>query len=147
MAFAMFWPDAEIYVFPLPVPIKARTLVIFLAAMDLILGALGAADRIAHFAHLGGFAFGFLYLKGGALLRNETAPSVTPRHSKTKVLVHPTAMKDSAETKPPPAERRDRELHEEINRVLDKISATGMDSLTEEERQLLDKVSRELRRH
>ena len=33
VAFAMFWPDAELIVFPMPVPIKARTLVIGLVAL------------------------------------------------------------------------------------------------------------------
>ena len=36
VAFAIYWPDAEILVFPIPVPIKARTLVIALAIMDLV---------------------------------------------------------------------------------------------------------------
>src|SRR5256714_1861299 len=36
VAFAMFWPDAELIVFPIPVPIKARTLVIGLVALDVI---------------------------------------------------------------------------------------------------------------
>src|SRR5690606_3918149 len=35
VAFAMFWPEVEIFVFPIPVPIKARTLVIGLALFDL----------------------------------------------------------------------------------------------------------------
>ena len=38
VAFAMFWPDAELMVFPLPWPIRARTLVIVLLALDLVLG-------------------------------------------------------------------------------------------------------------
>jgi membrane associated rhomboid family serine protease len=36
VAFAMFWPDAELIVFPIPVPIKARTLVIGLVVLDVI---------------------------------------------------------------------------------------------------------------
>ncbi|MDQ3223491.1 MAG: rhomboid family intramembrane serine protease, partial [Gemmatimonadota bacterium] len=36
VAFAYFWPDAELIVFPIPVPIKARTLVLGLVALDVI---------------------------------------------------------------------------------------------------------------
>ena len=36
VAFAYFWPDAELIVFPIPVPIKARTLVIGLVVLDVI---------------------------------------------------------------------------------------------------------------
>jgi hypothetical protein len=37
--------------------------------------------------------------------------------------------------------------YDEIDRVLDKISETGLDSLTSDERRLLDEASRKLRKH
>lgn len=40
------------------------------------------------------------------------------------------------------AERRAREELDRVDQVLDKISAQGINSLTEEERALLDRVSR-----
>src|SRR3990172_9186646 len=67
LAFALNWPDAPILVFPLPVPIKVKWLVLGLAAMNLALAVLPARDGVAHLAHLGGFLFGFLYLRGAAL--------------------------------------------------------------------------------
>ena len=49
----MFWPDAELMVFPLPWPIRARTLVIALLVLDLALGLFNPGDGVAHIAHLG----------------------------------------------------------------------------------------------
>src|SRR5919108_6254522 len=62
LAFAMFWPDAELVIFPLPIPMRARTFVGVLIALDL-LGALYFSDGIAHIAHLGGVGFGYLYFR------------------------------------------------------------------------------------
>lgn len=49
-------------VFP-PIPMRARTFVIFYGIVELILGVTGTRSGVAHFAHLGGMAFGFLLLQ------------------------------------------------------------------------------------
>ena len=36
VAFAMFWPEAELLVFPIPIPLKARTFVLVLLALDFL---------------------------------------------------------------------------------------------------------------
>jgi hypothetical protein len=41
--------------------------------------------------------------------------------------------------------RRDEDLLDEVDRILDKISESGMAALTEEERRVLDEVSRRRR--
>ena len=46
----------------------------------------------------------------------------------------------------PPRPRADRDRLTDLDRVLDKISQTGIDSLTREERQILEQRSRELRK-
>src|SRR6266478_3241371 len=61
VAFAMLWPDAELFVFPLPTPIKARTFILVLIGLDIVLSQLTPGDGIAHLAHLGGAAFGYLF--------------------------------------------------------------------------------------
>src|SRR5579885_2882037 len=63
LAFAWAWPDQPIYVFSFPAPIPAKWLVTFAVAVSLVLALLPAADGVAHLAHLGGFAAGFVYLK------------------------------------------------------------------------------------
>jgi membrane associated rhomboid family serine protease len=59
--FAYLFPNTEFFIIPLPFPIKAKFMVIIYAAIDLFGGFHpGAADNIAHFAHLGGLVMGFI---------------------------------------------------------------------------------------
>lgn len=65
LAFGMLYPNAPLYMFFIPVPIKAKWMVIGMGAVEILIGlseAAGKADGIAHFAHLGGMIFGFLII-------------------------------------------------------------------------------------
>lgn len=62
LAFGMLFPNSEMYVFPLPFPIKAKFFVIGYALIELYSGFSASADGIAHFAHLGGMIFGFFLI-------------------------------------------------------------------------------------
>ena len=69
MAFGMMFPNQEIFIIPLPMPIKAKWLIIGYFVLELGMGIM-SNDGIAHFAHLGGMIFGFLLImywrkKGG----------------------------------------------------------------------------------
>src|SRR5215210_7809561 len=78
VAFAMFWPDAELIVFPIPVPIKARTLVIGLVVLDVISSRLWPHDGIAHLAHVGGALFGYIFFRVQSFSRRSpTQPART----------------------------------------------------------------------
>jgi membrane associated rhomboid family serine protease len=142
LAFVLEWPDAPIFVFPLPVPVKAKWLVIFFAAANLIPVVKQWNDGVAHLAHLGGFAAAFLYLRGGSLLTGARRRSL--RGPETAVLVHPSAVQTSRRAGPFGQRRRgaDAKALEEVDRVLDKISAGGLSSLTAEERRFLDEMSK-----
>ncbi len=60
-AFAYLFPDTKFFILPFPFPIKAKFMVAIYAAIDLFGGLHpGAADNIAHFAHLGGMVMGFI---------------------------------------------------------------------------------------
>lgn len=61
MAFGMLFPNQPMYIFPLPVPIKTKWVVIGYLVIEVYLGLTGN-DGIAHFAHLGGMVFGFLLI-------------------------------------------------------------------------------------
>ena len=61
MAFGMLFPNQEIYIFPLPMPIKAKWLIIGYFVIELGMGVM-SNDGVAHFAHLGGMIFGFLLI-------------------------------------------------------------------------------------
>jgi len=148
LAFAMHWPDAPIYVFPLPVPIRAKWLVVILATLDLALAVSGATDGVAHLAHLGGFVAGFLYLRAEAWFGDRPhAALVEDRRSLAPALAQPRPAERHDRSQPPADEPAVPSQASEINRLLDKISAGGIDSLTSEERRFLNDVSRELRRH
>ena len=146
LAFAMYWPDAPVYVFPIPMPIKAKWLVIFLATLSLVSAILGARDGVGHLAHLGGFLFGFLFLRGETLVRERTqeiqnrprlAHVVPPRQARAQ---YTDDVQLQGSTHGRPAERYDK-----LDRVLDKISERGLDSLTPNERRLLDDMSKQFR--
>ncbi len=61
LAFGMMFPNSPLFIFPLPVPIKAKYFVTGYAVLELVLGISGG-DGIAHFAHLGGMLFGFILI-------------------------------------------------------------------------------------
>jgi membrane associated rhomboid family serine protease len=61
IAFAVTFPDVELMLIFLPVPVKAKYFVPIYALLELFFGVAGFKwDNVAHFAHLGGALFGFL---------------------------------------------------------------------------------------
>ena len=62
LGFGMLFPNEKMFVFPIPVPIKAKFFVIGYAAIELLLGMSGTQDGVAHFAHLGGMLFGLVLI-------------------------------------------------------------------------------------
>lgn len=64
LAFAYLFPNTEIYLFPLPFPIKAKYLVAFSIATELYTGTHRTpGDNVAHYAHLGGALVGFIIIR------------------------------------------------------------------------------------
>ena len=63
LGFGMLFPNQPMFIFPLPMPIKAKYFVIGYALIELYSGlANSAGDNVAHFAHLGGMIFGFILI-------------------------------------------------------------------------------------
>ena len=60
VAFGMMYPNAELMLIFLPIPIKAKYFIPIIIAGDLFFGISGTATGIAHFAHIGGALFGFI---------------------------------------------------------------------------------------
>ncbi|HEX2605962.1 MAG TPA: rhomboid family intramembrane serine protease [Flavisolibacter sp.] len=60
VAFGYLFPNTEMYLMFIPIPIKAKWLVLFYVAYDLIYGFGNFGDNVAHFAHLGGALTGFI---------------------------------------------------------------------------------------
>jgi rhomboid-like protein len=64
IAFGMLFPNAELMMLFIPVPIKAKYLIPGYIVLELFLGVKQfSGDSVAHFAHLGGALFGFLLIK------------------------------------------------------------------------------------
>jgi membrane associated rhomboid family serine protease len=128
MAFARFWPRERLLIWGI-VPVEARWLVIIYAAID-IFGTRGIGrGGVANFAHLGGFAGALLYLlflerRQGARRFKQAA---TPKVAESALGNWRQVDRGSIH-----AVNR-----EEVDRILDKISASGLASLTPQERQFL----------
>jgi len=134
-------------VFPIPVPIKVKWLVAFLAAVDLALAISQAGDGVAHLAHLGGFLVGLAWLRAQGFFTRRPAGVVVATERAARVLVKPSAEQAQRERPGPPARPGNADAAQrEVDRVLDKISATGIGSLTPEERRFLDDMSRRMRK-
>jgi membrane associated rhomboid family serine protease len=64
IAFGMLFPNAELMIMFIPVPVKAKYVIPVYILIELSLGVgQFAGDSVAHFAHLGGALFGFLLIK------------------------------------------------------------------------------------
>ncbi|MFV2006339.1 MAG: rhomboid family intramembrane serine protease [Longimicrobiales bacterium] len=149
LAFAMTWPKAPIYIWGI-YPVQARWLVAFFFLLAFSSAFGGADGGIAYFAHLGGLVTGFIYLKSdwkaaGKLQRFANAAGTKVR----RLAIVPgedTLRSSASKARSADAEgTKEKATLDEVDQVLDKISAKGMSSLTDDERALLDEVSRRQR--
>jgi membrane associated rhomboid family serine protease len=63
LAFGMLFPNRKVLLLFPPIPMKARTFVTLYGVIELVLGITGSESGVAHFAHLGGLAGGFLLIQ------------------------------------------------------------------------------------
>ena len=64
LAFGMLFPNAQLMMIFLPIPIKAKYFVMIYGGLELYQGiSANPSDNVAHFAHLGGMLFGFIMIK------------------------------------------------------------------------------------
>ncbi|MEP6999185.1 MAG: rhomboid family intramembrane serine protease [bacterium] len=129
LAFARFWPRDQIFIWGI-IPIEARWLV-GISTLIALYGARAGGGGVAHFAHLGGFVGAFFYLI--FLERNHGAKRFKRQATAVAITVDATLGN---------WKKVDRgSIHsvnkDEVNRILDKISASGIGSLTPQERLFL----------
>ena len=165
MAYGLRWPEDRVYLFGF-IPTKSRWLVLWMIAINIAIG-LSPQTQIGWKAHLGGLAFGWLFLNAGSLGGNgmrrwvavipdepEGMPRAVPKarvttREKADGIDELIAERDAiaADTREIPSRAdKAREVADRLDRVLDKISTHGLGSLTREERELLDETSQKLRR-
>ncbi|HBZ69318.1 MAG TPA: hypothetical protein DEP35_06090, partial [Deltaproteobacteria bacterium] len=132
LGYAHYWPRDLVYVFFLPM--EARWLVVLMTVMSLF-GAWQGQGGIAHFAHLGGFAGGFLYVRWMELrspaVQFRTAAAPTPK----------TSTADLDRWRRVPLDTLHPVNREEYERVMAKVELAGVASLTPDERAFLDRFS------
>jgi membrane associated rhomboid family serine protease len=127
LAYAVLFPYNQIYVWGI-FPVRARTLVIVLAAIEFLSGISGG-DGIAHFAHLGGMAAGLLYMR-----TDHRAWRFWGRLREIfKGMPVRINLKEDDDEADADAEK--------INSILDKLSEKGYENLTETERRILENYS------
>lgn len=148
LAFGMIFPNERIFIFPLPVPIKAKWFVCGYVAIELFMAMSSSGDGVAHMAHLGGMLFGFLMIRywnkhpnssmnrsGGQEFFDKLKRNFEKHQSNENTRMHVES------SNPKEADReynvRKKLNQEEIDAILDKIRKSGYDSLTKEEKQKL----------
>lgn len=148
LAFAFAEPDATTLFLPVPLRMNVRTLIVLLAGTNLAL-VLWVKDGPGHLGYLGGLAAGYLLfrLQGLSARRQRKEPRSIARRP---VMTPMPVRQGGTITDVRPALARPEPLEEypadEVDRVLDKISAFGIDSLTADERRFLDEVSKRKRK-
>ena len=146
MLCAMYYPSLKLLVM-FVIPVELRWVVVMYVIYDLYpllreLGGAGILDQVAHAAHLGGLAYGFLYkhfdLRYSRLLAGWSWPR-WKRLVKTATRRNP----ENVRIYEPPEERvATPDLKVRVDEILAKISAQGEASLTEKEREILKEASR-----
>jgi|688.fasta_scaffold70678_5 membrane associated rhomboid family serine protease len=159
LAFGFTFPDRPIMMFPLFIPIPAKIFVLIYASIDLFSGLFSTSSGIAHFAHLGGAFFGYFLMKHGDDLHIFSAAdrlfnifSSKKSSSKRNIIQFPRPHANieiipDSQSKP---EKKSTGLYfegkeitsEEIDIILEKITAKGFSNLTDREKKMLYEVSK-----
>ncbi|MBI3766274.1 MAG: rhomboid family intramembrane serine protease [Ignavibacteriales bacterium] len=148
IAFGMMFPDRPIFVYFL-LPIRARYFVMIYILLELYSGVTGTTDGIAHFAHLGGAAVGYCYL----LIDQRRFPlqQFFARTRKRFVTSEPVSRFSGYEHSSITDakyfdlnDEEDRINQQRVDEILDKISQSGYQSLTESEKKILFEASKKL---
>jgi membrane associated rhomboid family serine protease len=160
LAFGLTFPDRPIFMFPFFIPIPAKYFVLIFAGISLIMG-FSANDGVAHFAHLGGAATGFLLLKfgdkagiyglSGKLFSRKPKATVYSNTSYTskpgdyQSNWHTGSFGKNAVDSSKIYINGEEITQSKIDEILDKISASGYQNLTEREKQILFELSQKLK--
>ncbi|MCO6043991.1 rhomboid family intramembrane serine protease [Aeoliella sp. ICT_H6.2] len=129
LLFIILYPRVTI-LFMFFIPMPAWVLGVFIVGSDM-LGAFGGGGGVAFTAHLGGFLFAYLYYKSGIRLMNylPTGAKMPSLKRRPKLKVHrPENQEDKKKLR--------------LDQLLEKIAASGQDSLSSSERRELQKLSK-----
>jgi membrane associated rhomboid family serine protease len=155
IAFALMFPDRYIFLYFF-IPVKAKYLVIFLILMDVML-LRSAGSNVAHLAHLGGALIGFLFImfdkNTQVSLKNKFSSLRSSGFSSSGPSVFDSFKDLYKKTKKSETKVEDATFYdivenditqEEIDKILDKISQSGYQNLTEREKKILFEASKRM---
>lgn len=150
LAFGMTFPEERIFIFPLPIPIKAKWFVMFYVIVELGSAIGSSGDGVAHMAHLGGMLFGYFMIKywnrhpdsrynrnGGTQFFDNLKRNFDRHHQGRSWSKTENNSRQSGRESDWEYNARKKANQDEIDRILDKIRKSGYDSLTKEEKQKL----------
>lgn len=139
VAFAMLYPDSVIYLYFL-FPVKAKHMAIIFGLIEFFAGASGSTPGIARFAHLGGMVTGYLYIRWWWVIKIRAKAVWTDVQERRPQRSSPRPPRRS-ETRRGALETDVEDPMTEVDRILDKILVSGLDSLSEEERRIMKRYS------
>lgn len=140
-AVCFYLPQSKVYIFLIG-PVKLINLAIFTAIIDII--SIPSSNAGGHIAHLGGALFGYLFVVGIRQNRNiargtgnllERAGKLFSPRKRMRVKY----KKDVSQMNDKEYNEYKKRKDERINGILDKISHSGYESLTREEKEILFK--------
>lgn len=141
VGFAYYWPRETIVLFPIPIPIQAWVLVTAYLALSIFNGITGGQAGIAHFAHLGGAAVGFGFLKWWEWRRGTAQRDFQKKMRPDNGRGFVGERISVARWKGISVESLHELNREEVERLLAKIKVDGAGSLTSSEREFLDRMA------
>jgi membrane associated rhomboid family serine protease len=141
-AYAVLFPERELTLLFPPVTFQAKTMLIFSAVLA-VAGIIFPVDNVANAAHLGGMLTGIAFIRRfvqGRGLPWEFRPDPAVSRENTGSRTGKTSFWRSAASPPDEGLSTDEFVKSEVDPILDKISRQGIQSLTERERQILEKA-------
>lgn len=162
LAFGMLFPEERMFIIPIPVPIKAKWIIMGSIVVELF-SAIGTSnDGVAHLAHLGGMLFGFILIRywkkhpysgygdfgmnRGHQFFDRMKNSWEQRgghdtrnatNGNSGAWANTSQSSDANNRSDWDYNAHKKQQQEEVDRILDKIRKSGYDSLTKDEKQKL----------
>ncbi len=158
LAFGVTYPEERMFIFPLPVPVKAKWFVCGYVVIELFMALSQRGDGVAHVAHLGGMLFGYTLIKAwrkrsssfngwdgyeikaksqtilGRIRRWLHLDRDNDANEDLNYGRRNSSAKNSREWD---YNAKNKKEEDEIDKILDKIRRSGYQSLTDEEKQKL----------
>ncbi len=132
-AYGLTFPETYVYLYFL-FPIKAKYFVVILGVIAFLSGVTDRGSLISHFGHFGGLIVGFAYLRFSEIMnffRYNLKPGSSGARSKHGRVYN---WRGNEYSKMKPTE-------ENVNRILEKILDGGIESLTPEERKIMNEYT------